>query len=77
MLLLILNLSFAQAQETDRSVQYRQRTEIDFEGVDITGEMVKPTGALIQDRERANFNPLIKIRTDFNPKMSQSVNDVK
>ena len=77
MLLLILNLSFAQAQETDRSVQYRQRTEIDFEGVDITGEMVKPTGALIQDRERANFNPLIKIRTDFNPEMSQSVNDVK
>ncbi len=77
MLLLILNLSVAQAQDNDRSVRYKERTEIDFEGIDITGEMIKPTGALIQERETAKFNPLIKIRTDFNPEMSQSVNDVK
>jgi len=77
MLLLLLNLTIAQAQESDEKVRYQKKTEIDFEGLDITGEMIKPTGALIQSRERANFNPLIKIRTDFNPEMSQSVNSIK
>lgn len=77
MLLLILNLSIAQAQETDKNVRYSKRTEIDFEGLDITGEMIKPTGALVQSRQSATFNPLIQIRTDFNPEMSQSVNNIK
>lgn len=77
MLLLILNLSLAQAQETDRNVRYSKRTEIDFEGLDITGEMVKPTGALVQSRKTATFNPLIQIRMDFKPEMSQSVSNIK
>ena len=34
MLLLLLNLSLAQAQESDRNVRYSKRTEIDFEGLD-------------------------------------------
>ena len=67
----------AMAQEDDRDVRYKDRTEIDFEGVDVSGELVKPQGALLLDRKRASFNPLIKLRTDFNPEMSQSVNDVK
>ena len=65
------------AQDDDRNVRYKDRTEIDFEGVDVSGELVKPQGALLLDRKRANFNPLIKLRTDFNPEMSQSINNVK
>ena len=74
-LLLFLNLAFAQGE--DRTVTYKKKTEIDFEGVDISGELVKPQGALLLDRKRASFNPLIKLRADFNPEMSQSVNNVK
>ena len=59
-LMLIMNLAFA--QDEDRSVTYKKRTEIDFEGVDISGELVKPQGALLLDRKRASFNPLIKLR---------------
>ncbi len=78
LILSLLTVSFpAMAQDDDRSVQYKDRTEIDFEGVDVSGELVKPQGALLLDRKRASFNPLIKLRTDFNPEMSQSVNDVK
>ena len=58
-------------------VQYKERTEIDFEGVEVAGELVKPQGALLLDRKRASFNPLIKLRTDFNDEMAQSVNEVK
>jgi hypothetical protein len=68
------------AQETDdsgRQIKYKERTEIDFEGVDVTGELVKPQGQLLLDRRKANFNPLIKLRQDFNDEMKQSVNEVK
>lgn len=67
----------AVAQEDDRKVVYKERTEIDFEGVDVAGELVKPQGALLLDRKKASFNPLIKMRTDFNQEMSNSVNEVK
>ena len=73
----VLFVSLAFGQEEDRSVEYQSRTEIDFEGVDVTGQLVKPQGALLLDRKRASFNPLIKLRTDFNPEISTSVNEVK
>ena len=71
--------AFAQdADEGDgRSVKYKERTEIDFEGVDVTGELVKPQGALMLDRKRASFNPLIKLRKDWNDEMKHSVDEVK
>ncbi|MEN9785741.1 MAG: hypothetical protein RLZZ299_1005 [Pseudomonadota bacterium] len=58
-------------------VVYKQKTEIDFEGLDVSGELVKPQSALVLDRKKASFNPLIKLREDFNPEMEQSVEAVK
>ena len=63
--------------EGDREVRYKARTEIDFEGVDVTGELVKPQGSLLLDRKKANFNPLIVLREDFNNEMRQSIDQVK
>ena len=75
--IIIMLTSFVFAQEQDRDVRYKQKTEIDFEGVDVEGTLVKPQGALLLDRKRASFNPLIKLRTDFNPEMTMSVNEIK
>ena len=47
------------------------------DNVDVTGQLVKPQGALLLDRKRASFNPLIKLRTDFNPEISNSVTEIK
>ena len=70
--------AFAQDEEVDgRKVQYKQKTEIDFEGLDVNGELVKPSGAMVLDRKKASFNPLIKLRADFNPEMEQSIDEVK
>jgi len=69
--------AFAQEDADGRQIKYKERTEIDFEGVDVTGELVKPQGALLLDRRKANFNPLIKLRQDFKDEMKQSVNEVK
>ncbi|MCP4809894.1 MAG: hypothetical protein GY913_08110 [Proteobacteria bacterium] len=68
--------ALAQDEEAPK-IQYKSRTEIDFEGVEVAGELVKPQGALLLDRKRANFNPLIKLRSDFNEEMDESVNLVK
>ena len=72
------SVAYAQEEgEGDRRVSYKQTTEIDFEGLDVNGELVKPSSALVLDRKKANFNPLIKLRADFNPEMEQSVDEVK
>ena len=63
--------------DANRSVKYKERTEIDFEGVDVSGELVKPQGQLLLDRKRANFNPLIRLRENFNDEMRRSVDEVK
>ncbi len=67
----------AMAQDDGRQIKYKERTEIDFEGVDVQGELVKPQGQLLLDRRKANFNPLIRLREDFNHEMKSSVDQVK
>ena len=75
---LILSLLFpfpANAQERgdNERIIYKQRTEIDFEGVDIQGELVKPQGTLLLDRRAASFNPLIKLRENWNLEIKESI----
>lgn len=72
--------AFAQDEvdaETGQRIKYKERTEIDFEGLDVTGELVKPSGALLMDVKRSQFNPLIRFREDFAKEMRQSVDEVK
>jgi len=79
---LILALLFpfsANGQErgdNDRVV-YKQRTEIDFDGVDIQGELVKPAGTLLLDRRAASFNPLIKLRENWNLEIKESIRTMR
>jgi hypothetical protein len=63
--------------DEDRKVVYKQRTEIDFEGVEVEGSLVRPQGALILDRKVGSFNPLIRLRMDFEPELNNSVNYIK
>lgn len=72
--------AFAQDEvdaETGRKIKYKERTEIDFEGVDVAGELIKPSGALLMDVKRSQFNPLIRFRENFDAEMKNSVDEVK
>ena len=69
----LVGIIFAQ----DRATEYKKRTEIDFEALDITGQMIKPQGSVIIERKKAEFNPLIKIRTDFNQEIANSVKEIQ
>jgi hypothetical protein len=64
-------------EESDRKVVYKTKTEIDFEDLEIEGILQKPQSALILERKKANFNPLIKLRTDWKDEMDQSVDEIK
>ena len=56
---------------------YRNKTEIDFEDLEIEGILQKPQSALVLDRKKAQFNPLIQLRANFNPEIEQSVDEIK
>lgn len=58
-------------------VVYKSKTEIDFEDLEIEGVLQKPQSALVLDRKKANFNPLIKLRTDWNDAIQDSVDEIK
>ena len=43
----------------------------------MTGELVRPQGSLLLERKKAQFNSMIKLRTDFDDEMEKSVDEVK
>ena len=65
------------ADDSDPVVVYKEKTEIDFEGLEIEGQLIKPNSAIITERQGAKFNPLIKLRTDFDHEMKLSVSEIK
>lgn len=69
----LLFVGFVLAQE----VQYKKETEIDFESLDIEGELVKPQGAFLTGRNDVTFNPLIELRMDWDEEMIDSVLEIK
>lgn len=78
--LLIGGTAFAQDEvdaDSGRTIKYKERTEIDFEGVNVDGELVKPSGALLMEVKRSQFNPLIRMRENFDKEMRQSIDEVK
>ena len=76
MLLSLIANGHAQDAEEPKVV-YKQKTEIDFEGVQIEGDLVRPEGTLLLERKGAKFNPMIKLRRDFDDEMERSVQEIK
>lgn len=70
-------LLIGNAFSEDRQIKYQHQTEIDFDALDITGEMVKPQGSLIIERQGVKFNPLIELRMDWNEELRESVKEIK
>jgi hypothetical protein len=75
---LLISSSIAFADEkTDDKVVYKSTTEIDFDSLNIDGEIIKPQGTLVMERRRATFNPMIQIRLNWNEEIANSTDDVK
>ena len=77
LLLFFSSVAYADDKEREPKVVYKERTEIDFESVEVSGELVRPQGSLVLERKKAQFNSMIKLRTDFDDEMEKSVDEVK
>jgi hypothetical protein len=75
-LMLLSGHAWASDEESGKVI-YKQKTEIDFEDLEIEGILQKPQSALVLERKKASFNPLVKLRTDWNEEISHSTNEVK
>ena len=75
MILFLLCTAFA--SEPEPKILYKKQTEIDFEGLEIEGELLKPHGSVIRERKPAPFNPLIELRTDFQKEITESAYNIK
>ena len=79
-IVLLTATSFAMSPEdefVESTIIYQKSTTIDFEEMEIEGQLVKPQGALLLERKKASFNPLIQIRENFNEELKRSVNTIK
>lgn len=56
--------------------QYEEETVYDFDGDDVTGNLVKPDGEDVTAQTHGKTSSLIKIRSDFIPEMLESVEEL-
>ena len=62
-------------QEADKTV-VRKKTTVDFTDVTVDGELTKPEGSYVLDRNRTRFGSLIKLRDNFVPELQKSVDNL-
>ncbi|MCU0664504.1 MAG: hypothetical protein MUC50_19530 [Myxococcota bacterium] len=69
---IVLGSAVVSAQES----QYAEKTEYTFDDDVVTGDLVRPDGALLVSRKRGTERSLIRVRQHFIPEMLKSVEDL-
>ncbi|HWE22677.1 MAG TPA: hypothetical protein VG496_01940 [Myxococcales bacterium] len=54
----------------------RKHTVVDFGGVTVQGELVKPEGSYVLNRNKTRFEPLIQLRNDFDAELRKSAENL-
>lgn len=62
--------------EADGEGDEPKKKVYDFEGDNVTGELVKPTGENVQAEQHGKTSNLIDIRSDFVPEMLETVEEL-
>jgi len=63
--------------ETEPRVVYDKRTELDMGELRVDSDIRKPLGAGVAGRRATTFNPLIRLKADFNLEMVESVVQIR
>jgi hypothetical protein len=61
--------------EADRTV-VRKKSTVDFSDVAVEGDLTKPEGSYVLDRNRESFQSLIRVRDSFFPELQKSVDNL-
>ncbi|GAC1610360.1 MAG: hypothetical protein NVS4B10_25750 [Myxococcales bacterium] len=62
-------------REPDKVI-VRKRTVIDFNDVTVEGELTRPEGSYVLNRNRTRFQSLVRLREDFNPELQKSADNL-
>lgn len=77
-LFLSLSAATAFADDTEEpTVRYKKKTEIDFDDVSIDGALKRPHGSYLLEKRQSNFNPLIRLKENFNKEIHDSVQEIR
>ena len=60
-----------------RTIVYQQMTEIDFEVLELEGGIRRGGIIDLTGRRQMQFNPLVRIRSNFDPEILTSVDQVR
>lgn len=58
-------------------VRYQRETHVDFETVNVGGTLVAPSVTWLEESQRKGFQPLIRLRVDWNAELSASLDEVR
>jgi hypothetical protein len=81
----LLSLSFAASADEAKPVKVirqpdkvivRKRTIVDFGDVTVEGELVKPEGSYVLNRNKTRFDALIQLRDDFDAELRNSADNL-
>jgi len=61
--------------EADKTI-VRKKTMIDFTDVAVEGDLTKPEGSYVLDRNKMRFQSLVKIRDNFVPELQKSADNL-
>lgn len=62
-------------QEQDKVI-VRKKTMVDFSGVNVEGDLIKPEGSYVIDRRKSGFPSRIKVRASFAPELQKSADNL-
>jgi hypothetical protein len=65
------------AEESTPRVIYKSRTEIDMGELRVDSVIKKPLGDSVYGRRALTFDPLIRLKADFNLEMVDSVHQIR
>jgi hypothetical protein len=60
-----------------KKVQYRKTQDVNFDAMDVDGQVRNPDGAYVVQKRVIEFLPLYKVRRNFDENIKESVEYVK
>ena len=60
-----------------KKVQYRKTQDVNFDASEVDGAVRSPDGAYLVQKRGIDFNPLYKVRKNFDDNIKESVEYVK
>lgn len=74
--LAVASVPMTAAAQDGGGTKVKETTKYDFQGDDVTGNLVKPDESNIQGEQHGKTSSLIDIRSDFVPEMLKTVEDL-